>query len=137
MRKAFFIVAVSAVPLSAGMGCGSDDDEEPGGRGGTAGSAGSAGFVAQTEDECKASATDACSVCVCENCLDEANACSSKPACGAVLDCAERTGCTGIEDCSAACEEELNAATAGSALGEIIGLSSCLESSCASDCGAG
>lgn len=77
-----------------------------------------------------------CSDCVCENCLEELQACQADEGCVAIRMCAEETGCTGF-DCLQACGDVID--MYGGIAGEsaMIGLqiSMCLDQNCSDQCG--
>lgn len=82
--------------------------------------------------ECKAM-TDpptACSDCGCENCLEEYQACEMDEGCKAIHDCAEETGCSGL-DCLQSCGDVINMYGGLVGMSASLGLefSGCLESS--------
>lgn len=84
-------------------------------------------------DEC-ADAGAACDVCACRLCSAEVDACFADPACQAVVECAQRTGCDGV-DCLQVCGEEINAA--GGPFGESVAraqaIGTCREQRCGMD----
>jgi hypothetical protein len=89
-------------------------------------------------EECKmmADPMNACSDCVCENCLEQLQACQADEGCVAIRMCAEETGCTGI-DCLGACGDVINMYGGIGGESAMIGLqiSMCLDQNCADQCG--
>jgi len=89
-------------------------------------------------EQCKmmADPMTACSDCVCENCLEELQACQADEGCVAIRMCAEETGCTGI-DCLGACGDVINMYGGIGGMSAMIGLqiSMCLDQNCANECG--
>ena len=63
-------------------------------------------FTPPIVDEC-ADAGDPCDVCTCRLCAQELEECLADPRCEAVLLCAQRTGCSGI-DCLDVCSDEID-----------------------------
>ena len=89
-------------------------------------------------DQCKmmADPMTPCSDCVCENCLEQLQACEADEGCTAIRMCAEETGCTGL-DCLDVCGDVID--MYGGAFGPSgmkgLAVSMCLMSSCANECG--
>lgn len=87
--------------------------------------------------ECKMQADPPsdCSDCMCENCLQELQACEADAGCVAIRQCAEETGCTGV-GCLDACGDVID--MYGGFLGKsaMIGLAvnECLGDNCSAPC---
>lgn len=81
-------------------------------------------------DEC-ADAGDACNTCACRLCAAELDACFADPLCQAVVDCARRTGCGGL-DCLQSCGAEIDAAGGpfSPAVGKAQAVSDCRDNQC-------
>ena len=83
------------------------------------------------DDDCQ-DAGDACDVCTCQNCQAEIALCAADPDCQAIVDCARRTGCQGI-NCLTLCEEEVDAA--GGALSAAVSQSQAIDDCRVDRCG--
>lgn len=84
-------------------------------------------------DACLEIAVNECETCACELCLDPLYACQQDPGCVAMRDCAEQTGCAGV-DCLEPCGAVID--MYGGAFGSsgmlALALSDCLTASCPS-----
>jgi len=76
-----------------------------------------------------------CSDCVCENCLEELQACQADEGCTAIRMCAEETGCTGL-DCLDVCGDVIDEYGGPFGPSGMLGLeiSMCLMGSCDAEC---
>lgn len=83
-------------------------------------------------DACLDLAVDDCQVCACNQCLDPLYACQQDPGCVAMRDCAEQTGCAGV-DCLEPCGAviDMYGGPFGASGALALALSDCLSVQCA------
>jgi hypothetical protein len=76
-----------------------------------------------------------CSDCVCENCLEQLQACEMDEGCKAIRQCAEETGCTGF-DCLQLCGDviDMYGGIGGESAQKGLQISMCLDMNCMEQC---
>lgn len=86
------------------------------------------------EPDACADAGGPCEICACRLCAAELEACFADAACEAVVECARRTGCSGL-DCLNACRAEIDAAGGpfGDAVRRAQAVSECRDEACGTD----
>ena len=58
--------------------------------------------------DCGGADPDECDFCTCDSCFDEWDTCNADPGCSAILDCADSTGCSGIDCYLGPCQQVID-----------------------------
>jgi hypothetical protein len=103
---------VSGIGGDAGLGgaggvSGAGGDGGVGGDAGTGATSGAGGDGGTTS--CEAQAQSDCDFCTCDSCPGEWDTCNADPGCAAIVECADQTGCSGIECYLGPCQSVIDA----------------------------